>query len=470
MNFTRRLVFNLHVLLPVLFLLIVLAVLRRRARAAAGRAPRWSSRRKAAWSSSTAATRERALAQGAGRRRRGEVQLRDLLRALDAAAHDKRIERVVLRLDSLQAGRLSPRCAKSPPRSRACAPAASRSSPSAKCMDQEQYLLAAQADEVYLDPMGGMLLEGLGRYRQYYRQGLQDKLGVDVHLFRVGEYKSAAEPYVLDAASPRGEGSRPVLDERRVAALPRPTSRRRASSIAAGPRRRHRHDARRHRRRAAATWRKLRAAAEAGRRAEDAGRSRRPADRTRRRRRGCRRRLPPGLARRPTCATSIRACRAADPRRRSRWSSPKARSAAASSRRARVGGESTAALLREARDDENVKARGAARGFARRRSVRLRADPPRDRRAEGRRQAGRRVDGRPRRVGRLLDLDERRPHLRRSLDHHRFDRHLRPDPDAAARAGEDRRAHRRRRHHALRRRLRHHAPAAIRQSATSSSR
>src|SRR5690606_21172104 len=72
-------------------------------------------------------------------------------------------------------------------------------------MAQEQYLLAAQADEVYLDPMGGMLLEGLGRYRQYYREGLQDKLGVDVHLFKVGEYKSAAEPFVLDAASPESK-------------------------------------------------------------------------------------------------------------------------------------------------------------------------------------------------------------------------------------------------------------------------
>src|SRR5690606_17384319 len=45
------------------------------------------------------------------------------------------------------------------------------------------------------------LLEGLGRYRMYYREGLQDKLGVDVHLFRVGEYKSAAEPYILDGPS-----------------------------------------------------------------------------------------------------------------------------------------------------------------------------------------------------------------------------------------------------------------------------
>ncbi|MGH8089443.1 MAG: signal peptide peptidase SppA, partial [Stenotrophomonas sp.] len=50
-----------------------------------------------------------------------------------------------------------------------------------------------------------VVLEGLGRYRQYFRTGLQDKLGVDVHLFKVGEYKSAAEPYVLDAASPQAK-------------------------------------------------------------------------------------------------------------------------------------------------------------------------------------------------------------------------------------------------------------------------
>jgi protease-4 len=72
-------------------------------------------------------------------------------------------------------------------------------------LSQWQYLLAAQANEIYLDPMGGVVLEGLGRYRQYFRTGLQDKLGVDVHLFKVGEYKSAAEPYVLDAASPQAK-------------------------------------------------------------------------------------------------------------------------------------------------------------------------------------------------------------------------------------------------------------------------
>ena len=49
------------------------------------------------------------------------------------------------------------------------------------------------------------MLEGLAGYRQYFREGLQDKLGVDVHLFKVGEYKSAAEPYILDAASPESK-------------------------------------------------------------------------------------------------------------------------------------------------------------------------------------------------------------------------------------------------------------------------
>ncbi len=145
----------------------------------------------------------RALARALGERG-GEVQLRDVLRALDAAKSDKRIERVVLDLDQMQPGGMASL--------REVADAIARVKASGKqvvafseMMDQKQYLLAAQASEVYMDPMGGLLLEGLGRYRTYYRQGLQDKLGVDVHLFKVGEYKSAAEPYVLDAASPEAK-------------------------------------------------------------------------------------------------------------------------------------------------------------------------------------------------------------------------------------------------------------------------
>ena len=133
-----------------------------------------------------------------------EVQLRDLLRVLAAAKDDTRIERVLLRVDRMEfSGYASIReVADAIAELRA---AGKQVVAFGEYFTQPQYLLAAQADEVYLDPEGGVLLEGLSSYRQYYREGLQDKLGVDMHLFKVGEYKSAAEPYMLDAASPEAK-------------------------------------------------------------------------------------------------------------------------------------------------------------------------------------------------------------------------------------------------------------------------
>ena len=134
----------------------------------------------------------------------GEVQLRDVLRALDAARRDDRIERVLLRTDRMTfSGYASMReVADAIGEVRA---AGKQVVAFGEYFGQQQYLLAAQADEVYLDPEGGMMLEGLSGYRQYYREALEDKLGVDVHLFKVGEYKSAAEPYILDGASPEAK-------------------------------------------------------------------------------------------------------------------------------------------------------------------------------------------------------------------------------------------------------------------------
>jgi len=135
-----------------------------------------------------------------------ELRLRDVLRALEAARTDKRIERVVLQLDEMQASGFASL------REVAAALAKLRASGKqvvahGENFGQGQYLLAAQANEVYLDPMsqGGVMLEGLAAYRQYFREALEDKLGVDMHLFKVGEYKSAAEPFVLDAASPEAK-------------------------------------------------------------------------------------------------------------------------------------------------------------------------------------------------------------------------------------------------------------------------
>ena len=135
-----------------------------------------------------------------------EIRLRDLLRALEAARTDTRIDRVVLHLDELQPSGFASL--------RDVAAAIAKVKAAGKQViahgenfSQGQYLLAAQANKVYLDPMsqGGVMLEGLAGYRQYFREGLQDKLGVDMHLFKVGEYKSAAEPYILDAASPESK-------------------------------------------------------------------------------------------------------------------------------------------------------------------------------------------------------------------------------------------------------------------------
>jgi protease-4 len=203
MNFTRRLIFNLMFFGGILLFLLILVALigygsgvkplhdrTTLVIAPEGRLVEQFS----------ADPMSRALAKAFADKSAGEIQLRDLLRVIRAAGKDKKIERVLLDVSQLQASGYASL------REVAAALQELKASKKqviafANTLSQSQYLLAAQADEVYLDPMGGLLLEGLGRYRQYYRQALQDKLGVDMHLFRVGEYKSAGEPYILDAAS-----------------------------------------------------------------------------------------------------------------------------------------------------------------------------------------------------------------------------------------------------------------------------
>ena len=68
-------------------------------------------------------------------------------------------------------------------------------------LTQERYYVAAQADEIYLDPMGFVLIDGYARYRMFYKEAL-DKLGVDINVFRVGAYKSAVEEYTRTDMSP----------------------------------------------------------------------------------------------------------------------------------------------------------------------------------------------------------------------------------------------------------------------------
>ncbi|MGQ4275944.1 signal peptide peptidase SppA [Pseudidiomarina sp. E22-M8] len=65
---------------------------------------------------------------------------------------------------------------------------------------QSQYFLAAHGEKIYLNPLGAMLFEGMGGYRLYFNE-LLNKLKVSTHVFKVGAYKSAVEPYTRNDMS-----------------------------------------------------------------------------------------------------------------------------------------------------------------------------------------------------------------------------------------------------------------------------
>ncbi|MCG3759922.1 signal peptide peptidase SppA [Vibrio cincinnatiensis] len=66
--------------------------------------------------------------------------------------------------------------------------------------NQSQYYLASYADKIYLAPDGGIMLRGYNNYNLYYKS-LLEKLDVNTHVFRVGSYKSAVEPFIRDDMS-----------------------------------------------------------------------------------------------------------------------------------------------------------------------------------------------------------------------------------------------------------------------------
>lgn len=65
---------------------------------------------------------------------------------------------------------------------------------------QNQYFLASHADTIYLNPMGAVALEGLHYYQMYFKQ-LLENLKINPHIFQVGQYKSAVEPFMREDMS-----------------------------------------------------------------------------------------------------------------------------------------------------------------------------------------------------------------------------------------------------------------------------
>lgn len=152
--------------------------------------------------------REQLVAQAEGRGMPKQTRLRDVLAALDTAARDDKIGAVLLDVEELQgagqAGLHEVSAALQRFRKASGKPVLSY----ADNYSQRGYFLAAQAGEVYLHPMGMVMLEGFGRWRTYYKDAL-DRLGVTAHVLKVGTYKSFAEPYTANgpsAATQEAEG------------------------------------------------------------------------------------------------------------------------------------------------------------------------------------------------------------------------------------------------------------------------
>jgi protease-4 len=130
---------------------------------------------------------------------REETLLKDVIDVIEFAKDDERIEVMVLDLRKMGKAGIS--------KLQSIGTALNRFRSSGKQIfvfgdyfNQQQYYLAAHADKLYLSPMGVIMLHGFGLYRKYYKTAL-DKLQIQFHVFKVGTYKSALEPFLRDSMS-----------------------------------------------------------------------------------------------------------------------------------------------------------------------------------------------------------------------------------------------------------------------------
>lgn len=130
----------------------------------------------------------------------GGSLLHDLLVALDRAATDDRIKALVI--DTRDLVSISPAQMESLGNALELFKASGKPVYAwGESFNQQQYALASYADSIMLHPMGSVLLNGYGGSQLFFRD-LLERLNVTVHIFRVGEFKSASEPYTRMDMSP----------------------------------------------------------------------------------------------------------------------------------------------------------------------------------------------------------------------------------------------------------------------------
>ncbi|TFH75693.1 signal peptide peptidase SppA [Gammaproteobacteria bacterium LSUCC0112] len=130
----------------------------------------------------------------------GGSLLHDLLVALDRAATDDRIKALVI--DTRDLVSISPAQMETLGNALELFKASGKPVYAwGESFNQQQYALASYADSIMLHPMGSVLLNGYGGSQLFFRD-LLERLNVTVHIFRVGEFKSASEPYTRMDMSP----------------------------------------------------------------------------------------------------------------------------------------------------------------------------------------------------------------------------------------------------------------------------
>ncbi len=134
-----------------------------------------------------------------------QIEVHDLVKVIRAAKTDKRIKGLVLDLGSMGA---SPSSAS---KLHYLSDEIASFKESGKKVvavgdyySQDQYLLAANADEIYMNDYGNLLIYGYGAYGTYVKSFLE-KLKITSHVFRVGTFKSAVEPFIRDDMSPEAK-------------------------------------------------------------------------------------------------------------------------------------------------------------------------------------------------------------------------------------------------------------------------
>ncbi len=129
-----------------------------------------------------------------------ETLLKDVIDAIGAAKNDSRIKLISLNLGNLSTSGLS-KLQEIGAALRDFRSAGKRVVVAADSLDQTQYYLAAQAGEVYLDPMGLVYVDGFSYYRMFLKEAI-DKLGVDVNIFRAGTFKSFTDQFSRSDMAP----------------------------------------------------------------------------------------------------------------------------------------------------------------------------------------------------------------------------------------------------------------------------